>query len=211
VPNFLEAQTRSKVARSKTDLRAVAVGLESYKIDNNWYPINMYSTAYYYDQAGMGGVNDSCGFKPIAHERGRTVAACLWRVTTPVAYLTSIDGFKSPFWPTQTYFDWVLGPNCNSVGPINVGATYLFGASQFATRQMPTNGMAISNPAWGSAEMMRPYHSWFLYGPGPQDAALKSSTFWIKAGAPYDSYTPDQPYDPTNGTVSAGQIARTGP
>ena len=40
VPNFLEAQTRSKVSRVMTDHRAVATALEAYYIDNNFYPPN---------------------------------------------------------------------------------------------------------------------------------------------------------------------------
>jgi prepilin-type N-terminal cleavage/methylation domain-containing protein len=35
VPNFLEAQVRSKVARVKTDMRSIATGLESYTVDYN--------------------------------------------------------------------------------------------------------------------------------------------------------------------------------
>jgi prepilin-type N-terminal cleavage/methylation domain-containing protein len=38
VPNFLEAQTRSKVARTKSDFRNIALALESYRVDNNSIP-----------------------------------------------------------------------------------------------------------------------------------------------------------------------------
>lgn len=38
VPNFLEAQTRSKVSRVKADMRTIATGLEIYRLDNNDYP-----------------------------------------------------------------------------------------------------------------------------------------------------------------------------
>src|SRR2546421_10878416 len=38
VPNFLEAQVRSKVSRAKADLRTLATGLESYAVDYNHYP-----------------------------------------------------------------------------------------------------------------------------------------------------------------------------
>lgn len=38
VPNFLEAQTRAKVSRTKTDMRTLVTGLESYRVDNNSYP-----------------------------------------------------------------------------------------------------------------------------------------------------------------------------
>jgi type II secretory pathway pseudopilin PulG len=39
VPNFLEAQTRSKVARAQTDVRSLAVALEAYMVDWNTYPV----------------------------------------------------------------------------------------------------------------------------------------------------------------------------
>ncbi len=37
VPNFLEAQTRSRVSRAMNDMRTIAVAMESYRIDNNSY------------------------------------------------------------------------------------------------------------------------------------------------------------------------------
>ncbi|MBN1901001.1 prepilin-type N-terminal cleavage/methylation domain-containing protein, partial [Candidatus Sumerlaeota bacterium] len=38
VPNFLEAQVRSKVSRVKADQRSLATGLEAYYVDNNDFP-----------------------------------------------------------------------------------------------------------------------------------------------------------------------------
>jgi type II secretion system protein G len=38
VPNFLEAQTRSKVSRVKSDIRSLITGLKSYIVDYNAYP-----------------------------------------------------------------------------------------------------------------------------------------------------------------------------
>ena len=38
VPNFLEAQVRSKVSRVKSDLRSVVTALEAYAVDRNDYP-----------------------------------------------------------------------------------------------------------------------------------------------------------------------------
>ncbi|MEN6624991.1 MAG: prepilin-type N-terminal cleavage/methylation domain-containing protein [Candidatus Sumerlaeia bacterium] len=38
VPNFIEAQTRARVSRAASDLRALATALESYQVDNNDYP-----------------------------------------------------------------------------------------------------------------------------------------------------------------------------
>src|SRR5690349_11907880 len=50
VPNFLEAQTRSKVSRAKADMRTMVTGLESYAVDNNKYPPDR----YYYANSGQG-------------------------------------------------------------------------------------------------------------------------------------------------------------
>ncbi len=38
VPNFLEAQTRAKVARVKADMRTIATAVETYHIDYDAYP-----------------------------------------------------------------------------------------------------------------------------------------------------------------------------
>lgn len=38
VPNFLEAQVRSKISRTMADMRALATALEAYQVDANRYP-----------------------------------------------------------------------------------------------------------------------------------------------------------------------------
>jgi prepilin-type N-terminal cleavage/methylation domain-containing protein len=40
VPNFLEAQTRSKVSRAEADMRSVITALECYRVDHNNYPLD---------------------------------------------------------------------------------------------------------------------------------------------------------------------------
>ena len=40
VPNFLEAQIRAVVARSKADLATLKIGVEAYRMDNRAYPMN---------------------------------------------------------------------------------------------------------------------------------------------------------------------------
>ncbi len=40
VPNFLNAQVRAKVARCKSDLRAIGTALEQYNLDNGYYPFS---------------------------------------------------------------------------------------------------------------------------------------------------------------------------
>ena len=47
VPNFLEAQVRSKVSRAKADLRTLATALEAYAVDWNAYPPAMGNAMYF--------------------------------------------------------------------------------------------------------------------------------------------------------------------
>ncbi len=39
VPNFLNAQVRARVAKVESDFRTIATALESYYLDNNYYPV----------------------------------------------------------------------------------------------------------------------------------------------------------------------------
>ena len=39
VPNFLEAQTRSRVSRVKADMRSLVLAVQSYHVDNNSFPV----------------------------------------------------------------------------------------------------------------------------------------------------------------------------
>ncbi|HUT23153.1 MAG TPA: prepilin-type N-terminal cleavage/methylation domain-containing protein [Sumerlaeia bacterium] len=66
VPNFLEAQVRSKVARSHTDMRSIAVAMEAYCTDCAGYP------PYY-----------AAGVEGRFHTR-------LNVLSTPVAFMTSV-------------------------------------------------------------------------------------------------------------------------
>ncbi len=69
VPNFLNAQTRARIARTTADMKALITGFETYSLDNaNKYP-----------------PDDNCGAFPDPKE------ACTYhRLTTPIAYMASI-------------------------------------------------------------------------------------------------------------------------
>lgn len=71
VPNFLEAQIRSKVSRVKADQRSLATALEAYMTDVNSFP---HRDDYSYSPLGVSGMIP---------------------LTTPIAYITSIP--KDPF------------------------------------------------------------------------------------------------------------------
>ena len=99
VPNFFEAQVRSKVARAKNDLRTLATAIESYTVDQLRAPLGYWE---YYQVRGDVPVN--------------LRNWCFIQITTPVAYLTSwihdpfakfpAEGYKreeSKFYVYQTF------------------------------------------------------------------------------------------------------------
>ena len=69
IPNFLAAQTRSKVSKSKSEMRNLTTALESYYVDNNLYPCPQ-APGYY-------NVPNS--------------------LSTPVSYVANIVSFYDPF------------------------------------------------------------------------------------------------------------------
>jgi len=75
VPNFLEAQTRSKVSRVKADLRTAATAIESYAVDWNRPPPGVQELSI--------NLNDP--------RSGAVLRGVVWtRLTTPIAYVTSM-------------------------------------------------------------------------------------------------------------------------
>ena len=93
VPNFLEAQVRSKVARVKADIRSLITALEAYVVDNNDYPpeggnwlidvtyLNVLSTPVAY----ITSVNVS---DPFAPPGGNRSADDLWYWPDALTYIT---------------------------------------------------------------------------------------------------------------------------
>ena len=75
VPNFLEAQVRSKVSRVKSDMRSLATSLEAYSVDWNQYP--------YGAEAGQLG-------RPAMPPTDPFECFLPAVLTTPVAYITSL-------------------------------------------------------------------------------------------------------------------------
>jgi type II secretion system protein G len=78
LPNLLDAQTRAKLARAKSDMRTIATALETYSIDNN----NHYVPNY-----------DAGPYQPRPNSEAETYAA----LTSPISYIASVP--KDPFGP----------------------------------------------------------------------------------------------------------------
>ena len=165
VPNFLEAQTRSKVSRVKSDARSMATAVESYIVDNN----RLFRTA---------------------RATGETRTWIMSKMTTPIAYMTSIP--RSPF-------------NVNATADPNPDdrVIVLWGPDM------------IADPVTGAVYAGRPviFSPWADYSDG---TTMKKTNFWVLfdvgPNQVYDVTTPwpspMTPYDATNGTVSPGDIPR---
>ncbi|GAB4313817.1 MAG: hypothetical protein Kow0059_05190 [Candidatus Sumerlaeia bacterium] len=159
VPNFLEAQVRSKVSRTKADLRTLATAVEAYAVDHNEYPPHR--------RPDGGEIPYPDRYVPL---------------TTPVAYLTSLPA-------RDVFFRHDIGGQGGS-------GQWL---SWTNLRNFPDSHAL--HPA-------KTTHRWLLRSRGPdaenepnsvRNAYLTGDLF---AGASFI-------YDPTNGTVSRGDIVRT--
>jgi len=202
VPNFLEAQVRSKVSRAKADQRSLATAIESYFVDNNLYPaaaregsgtISLTgghpNNGVAINPAGEGNFNKYVKTSPPASNlqnvfsfavKGNTQMA---QLTTPIGYITSYpaDPFADTKGATFCYFanpnGWILwspGPDTDEASGTNLGNVTAPGANVVET----------------------------LYD--VREAQPSAALIAGSAGTPPRAFT----YDPTNGTVSPGDVYR---
>lgn len=186
VPNFLEAQVRSKVSRVKADQRSLATGLESYFVDNNDYPLYGIGDAAANGFAQLdpdgGPVGDSGAGEVLTFRvwgDGDDPANSFATLTTPQAYLTSY--FSDPFADTKGaifcyYADmngWIIG----SFGP-------------------DTDEADGGDLGWNADKE---------YGIATQyQSAQSQPSEYLLTGEDDESFT----YDPTNGTITPGDVYR---
>lgn len=183
VPNFLEAQTRAKVARAQTDLRTQAIGLESYAVDNNKYPPdqNCYITG------------------PCTPTGNAERVRSLRHLTTPIAYITSVppnvfaldSDIVDPLQDFGTYryyaADWITDTTGNPVLPANAS---------------PKFGWALVSAGPNRLNNLGEWAIWF--GPGELSTAFPNGAFGGLVG-------PSSVYDSSNGTISNGDVISLGP
>jgi len=191
VPNFLEAQVRSKVSRAKADMRTVATAVEAYFVDNNKYPYTLPAAV---DLDGYGNLRQSDTL---------TVPDI---ITSPIAYITSHvpDVFK-------------VGKKINAgfggASP-SAGRPYQSGDAQdmtFLWLNMAQAGPGPGDPGLGfgffssAAEWQFHFDQWGWW----QMRSMGPTGLY--PGAPGFSASfrsVNAIYDPTNGTVSTGMIIR---
>ena len=175
VPNFLEAQTRSKVSRVKSDERSIATAIESYAVDNNHYPFDVAIDVQfpYYLSVGL---------------------------STPIAYISSAATFHDVF---------VEKGNPTSFNPNDVQKRYRYRSfsEYWVTSQYSAAfGFSLPGPtAPGNVKAQDVHGKWFMVSKGP-DRIINLPAGFADGNNPNDWFW--QVYDPTNGTISNGDVMR---
>ena len=169
VPNFLNAQVRSKVARVKGEMRSFSTALESYHMDHGRYPYPILNS--YEDTAGIHTVS--------------SIVKALIELTTPVAYMTSVD-YPDPFFKTGDGF-WIQGVAAYS------SYTYVNFKGRWASEFTPD----VSVDAYALAS----------FGADRYDSGGIHPVVEAARGQPISLY---RIYDASNGTISWGDIVRYG-
>ncbi|MCL5269969.1 MAG: prepilin-type N-terminal cleavage/methylation domain-containing protein [bacterium] len=178
VPNFLEAQVRSKVARVKSDQRTLATGLESYYVDHNKYPPEDDP-----NQPGMGGTI--------------FVELSLIRLTTPVAYLATLSQTNDPFMSNTAMWN----PDTQTWT-----RTHSFVYCEYQS-------FALNRPGQCPPPIAR-WNMWVAFSLGPDKMLGGTASRIYNAVSTPNVNTERQMswgvYDPSNGTISYGDIVRVG-
>ncbi len=177
VPNFLEAQTRSRVSRAMNDLRTISLAMESYYVDNGGYP-------------------------PSVRESwlvpGTYVSMATPHLTTPISYVNTVpaDVFRRLGGMADSNY-WIYALSYNDSGnrafiyPYRAWMTWSIGPDLVTNvagyRSYPA---ILDNEALGDAGN---------YGVDANGNRIGGGTTGNGNGLRYD---------PTNGTVSFGDIYR---
>lgn len=190
VPNFLEAQIRSKVSRVKADHRSMATAIESYAVDWNRFPPehDPHGNLIVLSNGNLRGGPQSdptqpdwntCEFSNI----------CLVRLTTPVAYFSSTAAMKDPF-ALKGQRGW---KDIDALLPED-GFFYV----NFSDRLNHVRGPGDYPRAWGLLS----------FGPNHMDDGIMNDAARSLIGMSGSGRR--FIYDPSNGTVSDGDITRFG-
>ena len=169
VPNFLEAQVRSKVSRVRADVRSVATAVEAYAVDWNHYPID------YADDLPYPYYLNNC-------------------LTTPVAFMTNAARMMDVFALAERRWG-------------DVGKRFRFKVfnENYENQSRIWSGLATPTSP-GFVEARKQLGNWFLVSKGPD--AKNNLPQGFSDGSNQDDWL-WQIYDPTNGTMSKGDIIRS--
>jgi prepilin-type N-terminal cleavage/methylation domain-containing protein len=177
VPNFLEAQTRARVARVKADFRNISTALGMYYSDWEHFP-------------------------PSAAPLGLVIGAeafnwTLYALTTPVAYMTNVT----------IYDPFAINERMRNVKITRPLYMYLNYEPLKTIEEYDWAANAIEGFFAGNMNQAHKAFVLWTAGPDRNDNILYWADFY--PGALEQTYITFI-YDPSNGTISRGDIARLG-
>lgn len=194
IPNFLEAQVRAKVAKAQSEMRNMAVSLETYRIDHNAYASPTTSGAggiLVADPGTPGELMVAAGNTTVDSTLGDLGQA----LSTPIAYSGSIplDPFRKE--DAKTYYTGTAkGRYRYATNFLSCWIMSSFGPDQAETGVSETNFPNLTSGTAGAAaancDLQRMLDSSPSDQTGGGDGVL---------------------YDSTNGTTSLGDVIKTGP
>ncbi|MDK2970701.1 MAG: hypothetical protein PWP23_456 [Candidatus Sumerlaeota bacterium] len=187
VPNFLEAQVRSKVSRVRSDLRTLATAIEAYTVDYNHPPPEARGTA---PNTGPFAPRTIDGFP---NQTGILTPA----LSTPVSYITNSD-------IRDVFFSNEGSNNTTSRPDVQLFTWKAYDWEWLNKASSDPIGYNEGTQLTGD-EFRQFYGAWRLFSVGPDRD-------WdnVDNGTHFSSPSPvGMPYDPSNGTISAGSIVRS--
>jgi prepilin-type N-terminal cleavage/methylation domain-containing protein len=232
VPNFLEAQTRAKVSRTLADMRSLATGMEAFRVDHNLYPVGTDNPAMMPQEVAdavtqIAGGYDFYTFATRDTEfagttfmyLGEVVGGSIWHgLTTPVAFVTTplADPFVAGGRVHYAYREsrdsgagtqWIL----TSVGPDSDLRNNWRGAPSDRQEPAPANPFAAGTPLANAFDALAAERtpSEGRHGDiSERGVEADSGGYGV---AEMEQALRMLSYDPTNGTVSDGDLWRVGP
>lgn len=202
VPNFLEAQTRSRVSRVQADQRSVQIAIESYYVDCSSYPAQASS----FPSQGAYGVNDvenapltasvSCRYMPTFMHKGPPNAADytdrVYTLTTPIQYMSAFvaDPFATSKGASYSY----------STAGTNGQSWIMWSYGPDSDERMQNPDTAPDAPDGNGSDIVIT-----TGGPWRNQPGVETNYFSPVMRIPSEKLL-IATYDPTNGTNSSGDV-----
>jgi len=212
IPNFIEAQTRAKIARVMGDQRSVATALEAYSVDWSRYPF--YLNAMDADDEADDDNSDA------NTAQAQIITYVPFSLTTPSGYITSvlIDPYRQVATTTEPSRPFRYRHTIEEVsaGLLDFGL-FVYNDHRDDTPASPgideiDQFYVVVCDYKRLDDDTVPGVQWLIHSPGP-DLLATEFDHRLLGGAATASGTNMRvvEYDPTNGTITGGDIIRFGP
>ncbi len=195
VPNFLEAQTRSKVSRALADQRSITLGVAAYTVDNNAVPWNIHEKS-----------SSTLAGRFWYPGNGFNYFGLPWLISSPIAYMSNAlisdpfakagttDASGAQYNSQQHYFYEASHQGGNYVSDRFKSAYHASDAPDVLGLEDSEGGSANWTP--GNSNPRQSKVGYMLWSLGPDGINGYMSSSRNGGGI----------YDPTNGTVSQGDV-----